>query len=240
MSYFQQLMEAGGVIMWLILLCSATAVFIILERLLTYHRAQIDVQEFLQGLFNILRRNKVAEAISICDQTPGPVAHVLRAAILRADRDEVALRHAVEETCLTEIPRLERRLKALATLAHLTPLLGLLGTVLGMIGAFQTMQAAGAFVSTSLLAKDIWKALLTAAAGISVSIPCYAFYNYLVGRVEELTLDMQKAASEMIYFLSRHKISLEGVVLDDVTPAEAADDEEAEPAADADSETTAP
>ncbi len=220
MSYFQELMNTGGVVMWLIFFCSIAAALIVVERLLQYHRAQIDVPEFLQGLFNILKRNNVVEAISICDETPGPVAHVVRAAILRADRDEAALRQAMEEVSLAEIPRLERYLKALATIAHITPLLGLLGTVLGMIGAFQAMQDAGPFVSTSDLAKHIWKALLTTAAGLSVAIPCYAAYNFLVSRVESLTLDMQKAASEIVYFLTRHKVNLQGL---DTTRLPAAD-----------------
>jgi biopolymer transport protein ExbB len=211
MSYFQQLMSSGGVIMWLLFGCSFAAFLIVVERFLHYHRAQIDVPEFLQGLFNILRRNKVVEAIAICDETPGPVAHVIRAAILRANRDEAAIRHAVEEASLSEIPRLEKHLKTLATLAHLAPMLGFLGTVLGMIGAFQAMEEAGAFVSTSDLAKHIWKALLTTAGGLSVAIPCYAFYNFLVGRVESLALDMEKAASEMIYFLTHHKLDLNGI-----------------------------
>ncbi len=206
MSFFQQLMDNGGPVMWLIAACSVAAFFIVIERLLSYHRAQIDVPEFMQGLFNVLRRDNVVEAVAICDETPGPVASVLRATILRADRDEAALRHAVEEACLSELPRLERRLKALATIAHVTPLLGLLGTVLGMIGAFQAMQG-GAFVSTGLLAGNIRQALLTTAAGLTVAIPCYTAYNYLVSRVESLTLDMQKAANEMIYFLGEHPVS---------------------------------
>lgn len=211
MGYFLEIMNTGGVVMWLIFLCSLAATVIIIERLLHYHRAQIDVPEFLAGLFNVLRRNNVVEAVSICDETPGPVAHVMRAIILRADRDEPALRHAVEEASLAEIPRLEKRLKGLATIAHIAPMLGLLGTVIGMIGAFQAMQDAGAFVSTSDLAKHIWRALLTTAGGLTVAVPCYAFYNFLVARVEALALDVEKAASEMIYFLTHHKISLDAI-----------------------------
>jgi len=211
MTYFLEIMNTGGVVMWLIFLCSLGAAVIILERLLSYHRAQIDVPEFLAGLFNVLRRNNVIEAVSICDDTPGPVAHVMRAMILRADREESALRHALEEASLAEIPRLEKRLKALATIAHIAPMLGLLGTVIGMMGAFHAMQAAGTFVSTTDLAGHIWRALLTTAGGLTVAIPCYAFYNFLVARVEALTLDMEKAATEMIYFLTHHKISLEAI-----------------------------
>ncbi|MFA4944642.1 MAG: MotA/TolQ/ExbB proton channel family protein [Lentisphaeria bacterium] len=235
--WFQELMANGGPIMWLILGCSLAALYLILERLLTYHRARIDVPEFLLGIFNTLRRNNAVEAITLCDHTPGPVARVLRFAILHADRDEASLRHAVEEASLGEVPILERNLKALATIAHLAPMLGLLGTVLGMIGAFQEMQGAGAYVSTSQLATHIWKALLTAAGGMAVAIPCYAFYNLLVSRVESLTLDMEKAASEMIYFLTHNKIRLDGTALaqarlaDPFAVEEEAKDEEDKPAA---------
>ena len=212
MRFIQEIMQTGGEVMWLIFACSLAAVFLIAERLLCYHRAQIEVSEFLQGLFNVLKRNRVVEAVAICDETPGPVARVLRAAILRGDRTEAELRQAVEEACLMELPRLERNLKPLATLAHIAPLLGLLGTVIGMINAFQVMQEGGAFVSTKDLARHISQALYCTAGGLVVSIPALAFYNFLVGRVESLTFDMQKAGSEMIWFLSRHKLKFEGVL----------------------------
>ena len=206
--YFQELMTTGGFVMWLILGCSVMALFIVLERVLAFHRAQIDVPEFLHGLFNVLKRNNAVEAVTICDETPGPVAHVVRAGILRCDRDEAAVRRAMEEASLAEVPRLEKHLKALATIAHITPLLGLLGTVLGMIGAFQAMQTAGPFVSTTALASHIRQALLTTAAGLCVAIPSYAFYNFLVGRVESIVLDMEKAASEMAYFLTHTDVTI--------------------------------
>ena len=210
MQWLQQVLEAGGHLMYVILACSVVAVFIILGRLFHFHRAQIDVQEFIHGLFNVLRRNNLVEALAICDETPGPVAHVLRAAIVRCDRDEATLRKAVEEAGLAEVPRLERHMKMLATIAHITPLLGLLGTVVGMIGAFDTMQAGGPFVGTLQLAKYVKQALVTTAAGLSVSIFVYAFYNYLVARIESLAVDMEKAAGEMIYFLTHNNVTLEG------------------------------
>ncbi len=215
--YLQELMRAGGFVMWLIAACSVICVFIILERLLHFHRVRIDVQEFLHGLLNVLRRRNTVEAVSICDDTPGPVAHVLRAAVLHCSEDEPSLRRAVEEASLEEVPLLERRLKALATLAHITPLLGLLGTVVGMIGAFQAMQNAGPFVSTTDLASHIRKALLTTAAGLCVAIPAYAFYNFLVGQVERILLEMERAANEMIYFLTHNDLHLESPPVADGT-----------------------
>lgn len=206
--YVQQLLNVGGATMYIIAFCSVLALFIVMERTLLYHRMRIDVEEFLRGLFNVLKNKNVVEAISICDDTPGPVARVVRAALLHCGEDEAALRRAVDEAITAEAPFLEKRLKTLATIAHITPLLGLLGTVLGMIGAFEAMQAAGPFVSTTDLAMHIRKALLTTAAGLSVAIPCYAFYNYFVGKVERLTLDMERAGNELVYFLTHSGLDL--------------------------------
>jgi len=211
LSFFEKLIEWGGWMMWPILACSVIGTLIIFERLWHYHRAQIDVPEFLHGLFNVLRRNNAVEAVAICDETPGPVAHVLRAAVLHCEEDAAGLRKAVEEASLAEVPRLEKRLKPLATIAHITPLLGLLGTVLGMMYAFREIEQAGAFISTNELAKHIWRALVTTAAGLSVAIPAHAFYNFLLGRVEDIILDMEKAASEIIYFLTHNKVDLRDV-----------------------------
>ncbi len=206
--YIQNLLRAGGLVMYIIAACSLIGLFIILERLFFYYRSRVNVTDLLRGLYNVLRQNNVVEAISICDDTPGPVARVLRAALLRCNDGEAALRRAVREASLAEVPRLEKRLKGLATIAHVAPLLGLLGTVIGMIGAFQAMEQAGPFVSTVDLAKYISKALLTTGAGLTVAIPCYAAYNLLVAQVENLILDMERAAGDMIFFLTHSGIEL--------------------------------
>ena len=226
MLYLQNILNQGGEIMYLIFACGVMAVFIILGRLFHLHRAQIDVHEFISGLYNVLRQQSAVEAVHICDETPGPVAHVVRAAILHADRDESGIRQAVEEAALIEVPRLERFMKLLATIAQIAPLLGLLGTVVGMINAFDAMQLEGPFVGTVVLAGYVKMALYTTAAGLTVSIPTYAFHNYLVSRIESLVNDMQKAAAEMTYFVTHNEIRLDtaAVVAASETP-ESVDDE---------------
>jgi len=208
MFSIQFLLNAGGLVMLLIFFCAIIALVIILERLFSFRRAQIDVQDFLRGLFNILKRNNVMEAVTICEEAPGPAAHVIRAAIMRCDQEEASLRQAVEEAGLNEVPRLEKNMNLLGTIAHLTPMLGLLGTVVGMIGLFQEMEAGGALVDTARLAEHIWLALLTTAAGFAVAIPVYGFYNLLVAKEENLLLDMDRASSEIIYFLTRNQVTL--------------------------------
>ena len=205
MSVFLELLLKGRPITWLIFVLGLVSLIMIIERLLHFHRAQINVPEFMRGVINVLKRNNVVEAISICDDTPGPVAQVFKSAILRSEKGEKGMRQAIEEAGLTEIPRLEKSLKALAGIAYLSPLLGLLGTVVGMITLFQSMEQSGTFIDTRILAAGIWQALLSTAAGLTVAIPSHGFYNYFVGRLDNFIVDMEKASSEIIFFLLEHK-----------------------------------
>ncbi len=202
---FLEIMKQGGPVMWIILTCSLLAVFIFLERLFYFHRVQINVGDLVRGMVNVLRRNNIVEAISLCDDTPGPAAHVLRAAILAFEQGDENLRQAIDDAGLSEIPRLEAKMKILATIAYVTPLLGLLGTVLGMIEVFHTITSRGAMVNAGELANGIGMALFTTAAGLCVAIPCFIAYNYLVSRIESITLDMEKASSEIIHFFSHNR-----------------------------------
>ena len=192
----------GGVLVWLIALCSVVGVAIFFERLLHYHRHTINTPEFLAGITNALRRNALVEALSICDETPGIVARIVKAAITRYDRSRKEIEDAIEEVSLQEVPRLERNLKGLATIAHVTPLLGLLGTVIGFISSFRKIETIGNFVHVSDIAGGVWMALLCTAAGLAVAIPAFVAYNYLVSRVNEMVLDAERASTEIVGFLT--------------------------------------
>src|SRR5438093_3988157 len=127
------LLEDGGPMAWLLLLMSAVVLVVFIERLLHYHRAQINSTEFLNGVRNVLKRENVVEALSICDATPGPVARLVKIAILSRERGRDGVREALEEAGLLEVPALEEKLNLLATIAQIAPLVGLLGTALGFI-----------------------------------------------------------------------------------------------------------
>jgi biopolymer transport protein ExbB len=174
----------------------ALAVF--LERLLQYHRDQINSTEFLNGVRNILKRDNIVEALAICDATPGPVPRLVKTAILNRDKGREAVREALEDAGAWEVPRLEEKLNLLATIAQIAPLLGLLGTVLGFVTVFRALQDAGLNAHVEQLASGIWQALNCTAAGLAVSIPSYAGYNYLVGRVNTIVLDMEQVSSEIL------------------------------------------
>jgi biopolymer transport protein ExbB len=178
------------------------AVFILVERWLYYHRNHISADELLVGLTNVLKRDgRMLEATSLCENTPGPIAKILKIAILDYDKDIEDIRQAISEKAMIEIKKLEKRLNLLATIAYISPLLGLLGTVLGMIAVFGVIEARGAYVNVIELSQGIRQALITTASGLSIGIPCYVIYNYFVSRVELFTIEMSRAASEMLRFI---------------------------------------
>ncbi len=197
---------AGGPIMWPILLCSILGLSIIIEKLLQLHSIKLDTGKFLSTLFENLRRNKIKEAVKLCDATNAPIARILKAGILKYDRKREEIEETMEDASLYEIPRLERKLSALATIAHISPLLGLLGTVTGMVRCFQTIQVKSSSltpVSPGDLAGGIWEALLTTVAGLMVAIPAYVAYNYLVSCINNIVIDTERAATELVNFFAQ-------------------------------------
>ncbi len=185
-------------VIWVLLLMSTVVVVVFIERLLHYHRAQINSFEFLNGIRNVLKRDNVVEALSICEATPGPVARLVKTAIMSREKGREMVREAMEEVGLVEVPRLEEKLNLMATIAQIAPLVGLLGTVMGFIQVFYALQQAGPFAGIQDLSGGIWEALLSMAAGLAVSIPAYAGYNFLVHRVNSIVLDMEKASAEVL------------------------------------------
>jgi biopolymer transport protein ExbB len=193
-----KLLAAGGPIMWLLFIASGLAIAVFVERWLHYHRAQINSTEFLNGVRTVLKRENLVEAISICDATPGPIARLVKTAILSRERGREGVREALEEAGAIEVPRLEEKLNVLATIAQIAPLLGLLGTVSGFIDIFQKLETIGTLSNAEQLSGGVWRALVCTAMGLAIAIPSYVGYNVLVSRVNEIVLDMEKSSAEII------------------------------------------
>lgn len=200
-----QVFWSGGPIMWPILLCSILALAIIFDKTWYLYRIKIDTREFMSNILDKMKHNQVKEALELCEKTQSPIAHILKAGILKYDRPRPQIKEAIEDASLYEIPRLEKNLPILATIAHVSPLLGLLGTVCGLVRAFQVIQIKTATLHPVLpvdLAGGIWESLLTTVAGLLVAIPVFVAYNYLVSRVSGFILEMEKSATELVNFLS--------------------------------------
>lgn len=197
-----QLIAEGGIVMVGIIALSIIAISVFVERFVHLRRARINADDFMTGIRNAIKRGSYKEALEACDSVPGPVASVIRVALENRWKDRPELQSMIQEAAQLEIPRMEKRVMWLATIATIAPILGLLGTVLGMMEAFQVIQRIGAGVSVSNLAGGIWKALITAAAGLIVSIPCYLAYNYIVSKIRSIIYDMEKVSLELIAFFS--------------------------------------
>jgi len=197
-----ELLQKGGPLMWLILLCSITALGVFAERILYLHRASIHTGDFLRGLANLLRKKNFSEAVQECAGTPGPVPRVLHAMLLRHSAPRAELREIALEAGQLEVPRLERNLALLGTIAYATPLLRLLGTILGLMSAFQQISAHGGYATAAEIASGVYESLLTSAAALTVAIPAFVAHSYISARVNDVLHDIERAAIETIEILN--------------------------------------
>ena len=195
-----EFLTLGGPILWIVLALGAVALGVFLERSLQLHRDRVDATDFLQGIFNALRRGNAAEAAAICDETPGPVARLASLAIRRRASPRDRLERELADAGAAEIARMERRLSLLPLVARTAPLLGLLGTVLGILRALLALRDRIPLVLTADVADGLLLGAVTTAAGLVVAIPCHVGFDVLAVKIERLVLDMREASSELLEF----------------------------------------
>lgn len=194
------LFSKGGPMMWVLLALGVLGLVLFVERTLYLHRGQIRAKEFIEGLKNILAKRRLVEALTVCEETPGPVAAVAKAALLHADDPADAMRFHVQEAAVVELPAIERRLGSLAAIAQVAPLVGLLGTLLGMITTFAAFER-GDYVTASALSKGMWQALLSTAGSLMLAIPAHLAHHFLSGRVRAIVRDVEWSGNEIMKYL---------------------------------------
>jgi len=200
MSVFDfSLFAKGGPMMWVLLGLGLFALMLFVERTLYLHRGQIRSTAFLGGIKNILAKRRIVEALTVCEETPGPVAAVVKAALMHADDDADTMRFHVQEAAVVELPALERRLGSLAAIAQVAPLVGLLGTVLGMVTTFLAFEKD--YMSATALAHGMWQALLATAGSLMLAIPAHLAHHFLSGRVRAIVRDVEWAGNEIMKYL---------------------------------------
>ncbi|RKY27558.1 MAG: MotA/TolQ/ExbB proton channel family protein [Candidatus Omnitrophota bacterium] len=188
----------GGPLMWLILLCSIISITIILERFYYFYQARTKIPNIFSRVKSLLKDGKADEALKLCEDTSGPIAHILAIGIHIRNRSIEEREKILVRAGSRIIRRLEKNLRGLAIIGNIAPLLGLLGTVTGMIKAFMKIQELGGRVDASVLAGGIWEALITTAFGLFVAIPTLVAYHYFEGRVDNIASEMKDVASELL------------------------------------------
>ena len=200
-----ELVKAGGWLMLPILICSVLALAIIIQRFYTLRRSRVIPDGALQAVYSQYKAGNLTSDYINSLREKSPLEQVLAAALMNRNQPRAVMKEAIEEEGRQIVHGLEYFLGALATIAAISPLLGLLGTVVGMIDVFAAIVTAGVG-NPGVLAGGISKALITTAAGLSVAIPALIFHEILSSRVDQLILDMEDKAVQMVDVLHQGNI----------------------------------
>jgi biopolymer transport protein ExbB len=186
LSNLSGLVDLGGPVVALLLLMSLVALAVVIYKLGQFLRAGVGRHESLRRASAAFDRGARGEAIRLAEESRSHLAPVVLALLDRMGEaaDSQGFHARVEAEAAERLDRLERGFRLLDSIAQVAPLLGLFGTVLGMIDAFQALQAAGDNVDPSVLAGGIWVALMTTAAGLAVAMPTALALTWLETRAE--------------------------------------------------------
>ncbi len=180
------------------------ALAILMERIWSLRQDSVMPNGFINTVLDLCKEDKISEAVVLCTENKSAASHVLLAGVKNAKKSREGIKTAMEEAGRSVAAELERYVNALGTIAAISPLMGLLGTVTGMITVFQKVTTEGVG-DPRVLATGIWEALVTTAAGMTIAIPAYVAYRYLIGRVDRKLLEMEEKSLELADILTGDK-----------------------------------
>lgn len=185
----------GGPMMVPIGIASLVALAVLVERFVSLRRRKIIPPGFLPSLRSALNdgSGNTNRALEFCKANGSPVANVFAAGIKRLHEPVALLEKHIGDAGEREVFKLRKNVRVLSVIASVAPLLGLLGTIFGMITAFQTVaMSAEALGKTELLAKGIYEAMITTAAGLSVAIPALIGHHWVSAKIEHLVTEIDQ------------------------------------------------
>ena len=192
-----EVLRSGGPVMIPLGVCSVLSLAVIVERLWNLREQKVLPPHEVVHLRGLIDRGEFTRAEEYTASRPGPLNNILLPALRSRREGREVIREVVRDSGRQEVPELEKHLGILGTIASLAPLLGLLGTVLGMIQVFAVISQQGVGQADAL-AGGISQAMITTATGLTIAIPSLALYNYLVGKAENLILEIERLVLELI------------------------------------------
>ncbi|UJJ32589.1 MotA/TolQ/ExbB proton channel family protein [Halopseudomonas maritima] len=210
----QDWLIVGGPVVWILLGMSVVALTILLIKLWQFYVPAPEGSRAVRRSLALWHQGQTDDAIAQLN-TRQTVPSVLLLAMRgkRSGTDLTLLREELERVATLRLNHLKMLLRPLEVIANLAPLLGLLGTVLGMIVAFQNMEAAGSRVDPSVLSGGIWQALLTTAVGLAVAIPTVAVHSWLERRVERVAASINDAVTQVFTHQPKSQANASGKVV---------------------------
>ena len=207
-SFHQELkkrfIEGGPEFMGIVLLCLILGLAIAIERIIFLNLSTTNTKKLAQDVEDALNSGGVEAAKEVCRNTKGPVASIYYQGLDRADESIEAAEKAVVAYGGVQMGQLEKNVSWISLFIALAPMLGFMGTVIGMIQAFDKIEAAGD-MQPSLVAGGIKVALLTTVFGLIVAIILQIFYNYIIAKIDSIVNDMEDASITLMDMLSKHK-----------------------------------
>lgn len=203
----------GGPLMIPLGICSLVAMAVVVERLISLRRTRVIPPGFLDGLKAQMNNGSEdrSQAVEYCRRDGSPIALILVAGIKSLSSPIEVVEKHIEEAGARETFKLRKYLRLLSVTAAIAPLIGLLGTIFGMIQAFQTVAVSGQSLGkTELMAKGIYEAMITTAAGLLLAIPVLICYHWLSAKIERLVFDMDQLTVE---FVEEHVLPPAGIAL---------------------------
>lgn len=199
------LLWEGGLLFWIIIGLTVVAIIVFIERLLYLRRVTIDPRDFLPGVFNVLDKGNIKEALENCDEASGPLPTLVAEAIVYRTSSPENLREVLAARAHSELSHLERRTMLLSLFAQLLPLLGLIGTFIGGYAVMTELDVQAPLVQTGAVAAAVAGALVNTIAGLIGAAFCYAAHHILVLKADVLCLDMDTCVALMLEHLDNPK-----------------------------------
>ena len=198
----ETLSSTGGLLLWPLCMLAIAGLILFFERFLYLHRGHINKNKFLAGVKALVGKGRLVEALTLCEESPGPVTSIVRAALLHFEEGRDAIRHGIQAAALNEVPLLERRLGGIVLVANLSPFLGLIGTGVSALNVFQRLNESGPYVESSLFAGDMVQALVSTILGLIIGAMAMVAHHFINGRVNAVILDMELVGQEILQFLT--------------------------------------
>ncbi len=202
MEKFLNILQSGGPMMVPLGLLALIGLTLFLERLFFLHKGQIRAMEFVSGIKEALKKRRLLEALTLCDETPGPVPRIVKAALVNSERSFDTMRQSVLAQADAEVPLLERRIAGVRLVAKIAPYLGFMGTLLALLNIFFAMSKSGSYASASAFSADVYNALISTVAGFAVYIVAVLCHSMLFSRMKAIIYDIQWSANSILKFIS--------------------------------------
>lgn len=193
----ENIISAGGWLMWPIILCSIAVVAISVERLWTLNASKIAPKHQLAQVWSWVQNNQIDAAKLKELRQSSELGRILAAGLNNAQAGREVMKDSIQEAASQVIHGMERYVGALGTIAAVSPLLGLLGTVLGMIKVFVAIELQGTG-NAGALAGGISEALITTAAGLCIAIPAMVMHRFFVRKIDSLVVVMEQESVKLV------------------------------------------